>query len=586
MRAVAAFPAAAKFATLQKMRPTPDENAAQSRARKLTAVAGALLIFSLAACTALFSSYRYFQGGQSYEFCHYSEMAENFRAGEGFTSRAQTPSQAAASDTYGVAQKNKVFDGGRFPLHTLLVAAAQVVFGGGDFAALAAGTLEHALWSAAVFLCGLIYFSAPASFSAALLWALNPALTAGLVPGGLPDLLSGLLSTLTAFLFINALQKRAEIKIFFLIGLLCGATYLSRFTIQLLAPLFPIFAIAVLGWRQGVKACAATAAGAIALGLPWLVYAGAQGQTAPPMLWTQLAANTVAGPVPWQEYRLYGPQDFAIPGTAGLIAWKWLTNFLAFMRELPGLWFLYLPMPAALGFAISSFARKQGPRLLLGFYGAALLFQAVVFSFLRHETLGIMGGRYYLWLGPLIVLAACQFIFELGEKTARGLRWLAFFIAANFLIFGYCYCKIETGSGHPSARPVPLWPELIWARQLPKNSVVLTNIPIQTAWYAKLKTVGITTDPAQLPALLAKHPADYLLLSPSAAGEPWHYPKWGPTARLEPDALDRLKNESGFALEQAESGAALFARIPKTEFSAAPTSAPARSLPKDPARAR
>ena len=586
MRAVAAFRAAAKFATLQKMKPTGAETSAQARARKLTAIAGALLIFSLAACAALFSSYRYFQGGQSYEFCHYSEMAENLRLGEGFTSRAQTPSQAAALDAFGVAPKSKVFDGGRFPLHTLLVAAAQAVFGGGDFATLAAGTFEHALWAAAIFLCGLMFFSIPASFAAALLWALNPALTAGLVPGGLPDLLSGLLCTLSAFLFINALQNHAKTKTFFFIGLLCGATYLSRFTVQLLAPLFPLFAIAVLGWRQGLKTCIALAAGAMPLVLPWLIYAGAQGQTAPPMLWTQLAANTAAGTVPWLEYRLYGPQDFAVPGIAELIARKWLANFLAFVRELPGLWFLYLAMPAALGFAVASSARKQGPRLLLAFYGAALLLQAAVFSFLRHETLGIIGGRYYLWLGPLIVLTACQLVFELGEKTARGAKLLVFFIAANFLLFGYCYLKIDSGSGHPSARPVPLWPELIWARQLPTDAVILTNIPLQTAWYAKRKTIGIITDPAQLPALLAKHPADYLLLSPSAAGEQWHYPAWGPIARLDPDALERLKKESGFALEQAENGAALFARIPKTEFSAAPTSAPARSLPKDPARAR
>lgn len=559
------------------------ENTGQPAGIRAAALAGGLIVFFAAACAGLLTCHRYFQGGQSYEFCHYSEMAENLRSGHGLTSMARTPGQMAALDASGANAAGKIFDGGRFPLNTILVALAQAVFGGGDFPALAAGILAHSLWAAAVFVCGLLFFSVPAAFAAALLWAVNPALTAGLVAGGHPDLLSGFFCTLSSFLFIDSLEKRRSARSFFLLGLLFGLAYLSRFTLLALAPLVPVFAIGVLGWRNGARISAALAAGAALPAIPWLIYAGIQPQSAPSLFWTQLAANTIAGATPWQEYRLYGPQDFAVPGIAALLALKWASNFLSFLREAPKLWFLYLAVPAALAYAISSFARKQGPRLLLAFYGAALLLQLAGFSLLRHETLGICGGRYYLWMGPLLLLAACQFVFELGEKTGRK-KTLALFAAANLLIFGYCYSRIETGSGHPSGRPVPLWQELIWARQLPPDAVVLSNIPIQTAWYAKRESIGITTDPAQMPALLKKHKADYLLLSPSAAGEQWHYPAWGAIARLEPNALEQLKKESGFILEKAEDGAALFKRLPPKD--AVATSAPARSRPKAPARAR
>ncbi len=558
---------AEKFATLAAML-FPETR------RNYPAFETALLLFIIAALTALLAGIRYFQGGQSYEFCHYGEIASNLLSGKGFVSAAQTPGNLVFLDAYGKqpAGYTAAFEANRFPLQTALIAGAQMFFGAKDFAVLAAQILVHSLWVVAIFLCGTLFFSRMAAFAAALLWALNPSLTTGIIPGGFPDLLSGLLCTLAAFLFLNALQRKASTWRFIGIGFICGCAYLSRFTVEIFAPLFPVFAISAQGWRAGLKTTLCLAAGALALVLPWTCYVySATGSIAPPLFWTQLAAHTITGPIPWHEYRFFGPQDFAFPGALALIARKWLNHFFAFLREVPGLWFLHLAIPLALAFAIKNFIRKDGPLSLLKFYLTAFLLQTAGFSLLRHETLGLLNGRYYLWLGPVLLLAACEFMVEVKDALPRQLARLSpltLFLAANLAVYSYCYARIETGSGHPSGLPVPLWPELAWARTAPSDSVIMSNIPNQIAWYANRASIALPPKPADLPALLQKHPATHLLLSRSNAGEPWNYPAWAALAQQNPATLRGFSEETGFTLKKEENGALLFEQTV--------TSAPAR----------
>ncbi|NLO91009.1 MAG: hypothetical protein GX410_03315 [Elusimicrobia bacterium] len=536
----------------------------------------AFFIFVIAGSAALLSAHRYFNGGQSYEFCHYSEIASNLLDGKGFVSASQTGGNLAFLDWRGRSPQGAGFEASRFPLQALLFAAMQAVFGRGDFAGLAAGALAHALWSAAVFVCGVLFFSPWAAFCAALLWALNPALTAGMVPGGFPDILAGLLCTLAGFGFIYGLQNAKGKKWFFGVGLLCGLAYLSRFTVEIFLPLFPIFAFRLAGWKRGLSLCAFMAAGALIALLPWFAYVlHMTGVMSPPLFWTQLAAHSITGPVPWHEYRLFGPQDFASPGAATLLADKWLKNFVSLARDLPGFWFLYLAWPLAFAFMFKTLAEKTVLRPLAAFYLAALLLQALGFSLLRHETLGFMGGRYYLWLGPLVVLCACQFISEIKAAFAFPSGFLGLFAAANLSVYAYCYWKIEP----PSVLPVMEWAEVSWAHELPPDSAVVSNIPAQVSWYAEKASISLPPLPENLPEILKKHEAGFLLLSPSAAGEQWNYPAWGGVARLEPQALSLLRESTGFELVRADGGALLFARP-------GPTSAPARSRPAGPGRAR
>lgn len=489
-------------------------------------------LFILTASACLFCYRNFFWGGQSYEFCHYGEIARNIVEGRGFSTSMFYPSTLAyldsakiKSDPYGPAAD-------RFPLQAYWVALFERLAGPGDAAVAAAVSAAHALWVIAVFLLGQLYFSRRAAFLAAVLWAINPMMTAGFDLNGYPDVLFGLL-----FFIVNcgaaslsektagegAVTAKTGARLL-LCGFAAGLAYLARFSLLLWLPLYAGLFLWKAGFKNGARNCAWFFAGFLLCAAPWGVYSFLRtGFSSPPVIIWNLADKVLTGMNSTLEYRTYAFSEF-LSGTAlSNLAVKWAGCFASFIHEFPSFWFFSYIFP----FAVAWFFFRPSPekRLLAGMHWVFLAWQAVLFSFLLFEPLGFMNGRYYLWFAPMALLQACDFVLSRGGAAGKAVSRA---LPAGFVILNLAVLfLLSPGNSHPSGLPLKDWPELEWIRNnTSDNDLIMTNLPAQIAWYCRRKTVNITKTPAEMPRLLEKHCAKYIYISNTIVGEIFRYQAW------------------------------------------------------------
>lgn len=542
---------------------------AASRGPRFLLLGAVPVLLSLA--VSLRSISRHFEGGVTWEFCHYGEIGRNLLETGAYRTREVTPWTLALLDARGIpfdaAHPAPVLD--RFPLQAALSALAEKL-GGADDAALAAlSALLMAGCVAAAFAAGLIFFSAAEALTAASLLALDPSFQRGFVLWGYPDFGFLILTVLAAVVLCaenpEETSTASSVRLA-LAGALAGAAWLARSNFILWLPLFLWAA-----WRgpRGARTRGAAwfAAAFIAAAAPgWIYNLRWFGGINPPTLGWNLADRVIPGPEPWLAYRTYAVGEI-VTGHAPALARKFFDLLARYLRDLPGLWQLQPAFAAAAVGAWSLFgerrARAEAPArrwtlLALGMLAGQIL----VFSFLRHETLGAhVGGRYLLWFAPALLLLACRGALRIGRAFGRPRAGLALFALVTVGWFARFWSQPQGGETYPGGARVADWPELRAAAALPDDGLIVTNLSTQVAWYARRPAVALPATPEDLSAIMARHRVSAVLISRLSVGELAQTPAWRPYAADPAGAARELWRRLGFRLARDYGTAALLVRL-------------------------
>jgi hypothetical protein len=519
----------------------------------LALFAGTILLFVL--------SFRaYFHGGESFEFCHYAEIASNILDGRGFATRFFYPSSLAYLREAGkvIDPLGPVFE--RFPLYSGWCALWMAVGGRGDFGMALANGVAHALAVALIWILGRRLFSPRAALAAAVLWAFNPVLLGGFDLWGYADVLFvPVFGALAAFYLAALRDPTADTKRFALLGLAAGGAFLCRYSFLAWLPLFAA-APFVARRRSAAREAAAFVGAFAAIWLPWVAFETWQiGRYSPAFGLWNAAEGTLIPKLPWMEYRTYSLRDFLVPSMPLVFLRKASFLFDNFSRDIPTLWALTFLFPfAAAGMLTASGAEAA----LSAWVGALFLWQWLVMSFLRYESLGgFMGGRYYLWFGPFVVLFAVEFIEKRAAASSawRMARWVVLLLVCQLWMMAFIY--IPRQSDHATHRPVGLWPEIAYVRSsTPVSAWIMTNMPTQISWYTGRRTVNIPNDPQVAVRMLREWPIDYLLISKHRIAELFNYPEWQRLLNTSAEFRQRSMDALGFEVDQAFEEAILLRR--------------------------
>ncbi len=491
--------------------------------RALLAAPAALFLLSCAVST--WSLRRHFEGGITWEFCHYAEIGRNIAKGRGLMTRLVTPYDLAYLDSRGLpfdaAHPAPVAD--RFPLQAYLAAFAERLGGARDSSVAMVCVASLGLWAAATAVVGSLLLSPAEGLFAGLFIALDPSFQRGFVLWGLPDFGFALLVLLAAAVLVRA-RTAADCA---LAGALAGACFLARYNVILWLPLW-----AWLAGKRGSRALAAFAAGLAAAASPALAYnlRWFHGLTAP-YTGVNLARRVATDLPPWLYYRLYDPLQLA-RAHPGALARKFAAYLGLYASHLPGWWQMQALFPFA-GWGLWTLRRPDTAARRFGRLAAGmLLLELLAFSLLRYEELGPRaGGRYFLWFAPAALLLAARGARELGARFGRPNAALALLGAATLAFFVHELALPQGRPAYPGALSPRDWPELAAVERLvPEGGLVAANIAGQVAWYANRPAVALPVDPEQLDEIAARHPLSGLLLCRLPIGELSAIPGWAPLA--------------------------------------------------------
>jgi len=517
-------------------------------------------IFAFVLGLFLLSFKTYFHGGESFEFCHYAEIADNILHGRGLSTVVHFPIFLAYFAHLGVRFSGAGPSVDRFVFFSYWSALWSLIGGGGDFGMALGNGVAHALWVILLYWVGRWLFNERTATISALLWTLNPMMLAGHDLFGYPDVLFGVFFGFLNVLYYQALcdSTLGTPRVYFGIGLLAGGAYLTRESFIFWLPLYLASPLVVAGRRRW--SCAA--AFLLAFLIPWTVWAfhvgDKLGALNPQHFMQVLAKDTIGSHMPWAEYRVYTYSDFMTPGILGKFMHKFLSYLGLFMRNLPNLWLEALLIP----FAIAGMLTAPRPASGLATW-LSLLFgwQLFVFSFLHYEYLSYMSGRYYLWFAPFIILYAVAF-FE--RRCASRLWSLTAIVVLGYLLHYWVvgYRSIPRKSDHPSHQSIGSWPEIVYMREnVPANAWILTNIPAQLAWYGKRRAILIPIHTEDVPHLMKDWTVNYIFLSYHRIGELYNFTEWQRLLTESPNSLNEMMSGFGFKLEKTFDEGVLFRKV-------------------------
>ncbi|PIU19980.1 MAG: hypothetical protein COT18_04770 [Elusimicrobia bacterium CG08_land_8_20_14_0_20_59_10] len=505
-----------------------------------------LAVFIISAAVSGWSVSRNFEGGLTHEFCQYSEIGRNIRAGEGLRSRMIYSSALATLDERGIPfeEYNPVLD--RFPLPAWLTAAAQALFGETDAAALILSVLAlAALAAGTAYIAGLL-LGPGAALAAGLIVALCPTLQRGFILWGLPDLGFAAI-TLAAIGLLISLRRNPAPGIYWAIaGIAGGLAWLYRSNFMLWLPLLALWIYKrggpadggrarnrLLWWTGGFLLAAAPG---LANNLHWY------GSINPPTMPWNLAHHVITETPPWLHYRVFTPGETLHQPL--LLAGKWFTLLWQHLKSWPALWQFHLVWPAAAWGAARLWRKRREESAAFegaAVYLAMLALQVCVFCFLRFEELGpLAGGRYYLWFIPAAAILAVRGAGDL-KLLPRGI-----YFAAVLAFAAWWLVSPQGKTAYPGGLPVKDWPELREAALAAgEHGLVATNLPGQVVWYARRRSLHLPSYPADLEAIMRKHKVDAVLLTRLPLGEPECLPGWRAIA-TDPKALKEFSLKNGF----------------------------------------
>jgi hypothetical protein len=466
----------------------------------------------------------YFVGGQSFEFCHYAEMASRFLKGQGLTTRIFMPSELA----YLKAAGHSVHEAGptaiRFPGFVLWSALGMAVGGRNDFGMCLGNGMAHAVWVAFIYKGGKGIIGEKPAFWSAVTWMLNPVMLAGYDLLGVSDILFGALVFGFNVLWIKELGQAGwrKPRYYFLLGFLAAAMLWARQSFLILLPVYA----AGLGFKESrlrISTCFYFLAGVLLGFLPLaFYYLRTLGRLSPLSAW-ELAASNVTGPTPWLEFRIYPLRELIAPAQIPILFRKFSVNLFLFLKEIPRLWALFPFLPFAFA---GLFYLDRSSQKIWAWLGLLFVTQLIVFSFLRFESLGFLNGRYYLWIGPYVLLLSWTFL----EKWSHR-RWGLFFLFTvpliTAILWTRMYRRIERPGFSALGKNVSDWPEFSYLRENSKpEDHVLTNIPAQVGWYAQRPAVNVPIHISDFQPLNDLWKVDWILLTNRRPGEINLFREW------------------------------------------------------------
>ncbi|MFH1282252.1 MAG: glycosyltransferase family 39 protein [bacterium] len=289
------------------------ENANSYRLPIKKIILKSLGIFCFVLCLFLISFYTYFKGGESFEFCHYAEIATNILSGHGFSSKVHYPYSLAYVSSLGLKNKSGlVID--RFMLFSYW-SAVWLLIGGGDFGMALGNGVAHALWVVLIYWWGRKMFSRQVAWFSAFLWAIHPVVLAGHDLFGYPDVLFGFLFTFFNIIFYSVLRDSLSHRprIFLLLGLLAGGLYLTRGSFLFWVPFYILSPLLIIK-KERWSCVAAFFLGLFVVWISWAIQTRSSiGALSPPYLMVLLAKDTLSK-MPWTNYHVYTYSDFMVPG--------------------------------------------------------------------------------------------------------------------------------------------------------------------------------------------------------------------------------------------------------------------------------
>ncbi len=485
------------------------------------------LVFSISALVSFIVEYKNFEGGLTYEFCHYNEIARNINDGKGFKTTIFFPSTLALLKERNINFQEfaPVID--RFPIHAYMTAAAQKFLGGNDEAQLMLSLLYLALFAVFTFVVAYRFWGLESGFFCGLAIALCPSFQRGFLLWGLPDFLFALLVFIFVlhFSFLAANGKKSPLH-WLLSGATGGVAWLCRANFILWMPLFLLWIFLLKNPKGREKAANAFffLLGFVLLAFP-LMFCNLNraGSINPPTFAWNLSYLITTNNLPWLEYKTFSslaPLQYPLS-----LLKKWLFFFAGNIKAWPFMWQFYLIWPTAL-FGIAKLWKKQkeNPHLsiFIFLFASMLILQVFTFSFLRFETLGKMvSGRYYIWFAPAAVFLSAYWATGLKPATRRV------FFVINFLIFSWWLLKPQGVKAYPGGLYVDKWPEIKAVDgYLPKNGFIVSNIPAQIAWYKKRKTIQLPARPSDLVKMASDRKISGIIITRLLVGELYNMPRW------------------------------------------------------------
>ncbi len=497
----------------------------------------------------------HFHGGFTYEFCHYAEIASNILSGVGYRTRIFFPAELAFLEHTQVPFSATITApvAFRFPFFAFWLAAVMRLVGSTDIAVALANGLLHALWVACIFEIGRRIFDRRVAFAAAFLWACQPVMLTGFDLSGHPDVLFGVLFLIHGYLFWRSLE-RVEFGPVALSGALGGLCFLTRQNFAFWLPVF-LFLIAFLSPANKAARSAVYLLCFSAVSALWFTYyVRTFHRWGNPLLFHELADSTIVFRMPWMEYRSFGPEIFRATGFFTALIAKFRVYLTRSIVDLFTMWLMPLVFPLFL----ISLTRKSEPKLSFPRFMTLLLaVQVLIFSFLRHESFGLLNGRYFLWFAPIMLLGALAWIDSLSKRFALAIVGA---LALAYWTFAFRYLP-SRHSGYPGGADIEAWEEINYLKENTRaDEWIISNIPAQITWYAKRPSINIPNTLDDFKRIVDTYPVNRLFLSKHLAGERFNYPEWSAAFENGADAPPDLQRMN-FTVEKSFVAGTLYKRV-------------------------
>jgi hypothetical protein len=489
---------------------------ASDRTQRLDWLVAAALVLLAAASFCLRFDDAGFGRPDAYD---YAQMGRELRTGHGFATLQIFPRHVPYLAESGLLDRAHWPNLHRYPLPTLLNAAAQLVERDVVRAAVLQCGIAFALSVGVAFLLARRVVGLSAALVAALLVASDP-LVFESSSNGMSEAAAILLALVA---FRVALAPAPGLARAGVVGLLCGLAVLLRTQLAVLLPL-ACLQLALASPKRRALAAALVALVAAAAVAPWA--ARNLALTGEPMFSFSSSRNLAKPIHPDPDMDLHAPVATRelLAARPGALRGK-LAESLTQRLPSPTYWLQSLGGAAAVAVVVllASFAwRRSGPPAADALRLGALLFLAANFAAL---CITFHTERFYAVPRVLLVVAAvCELALaaERGTATPTRRRLVAACAATLALLAVARYAGLAREyaerAPRPSAAPEPrAWALL--ARDLPPGAIVASDQSERVALHAGRRSVRIPLDPAQLLELDERYlRIDYVVLGPAIEG--------------------------------------------------------------------
>ena len=384
----------------------------------------------------------------------------------------------------------------------------------------------------AVYLAGRALFPAPRASGtlAAGIMLATPVFWVFFVLWGYACFLFGLLLLGHHVFLARAIASKARARSFLLLGLLGGASYLSRFNFVLFVPVALVLIVRESSGEGRVRSSLAYCAGFCAVSLPFYYWQHARVGLLQSLTFSGNLANYRDDHLSWLDYAITPSAWEVFAQHGGAVLQKWVRDFLSQLLWLVRQFGYNLLIPFAVFgyYRITMRPSRPALRLFVQVYTGCAFVQLTVFSLLRVETI----GRYWVWLVPCTTLLAAHGLLRLRDEfgnvsAVKRYGAPAIVVLMSLHLFMQIHFRLEpTNVGAWTQQPPQ---ELEWkqiARIVPPEALTVSNVGVHMAWYTGRSAIDLPNTVEQLEALMRNHRIGFLFIANWPNGELTNRPAW------------------------------------------------------------